>query len=55
MKLDVYFRAKKAGELFSTANRGIVFCYDEAYLLDPSAKIYLHENCKVAWPFCSRS
>lgn len=34
MKLDVYFGAKKAGELCSTGNRGIVFAYDKNYLAD---------------------
>ena len=38
MNLGVYFGGRKAGNLFSTASRGVVFAYDEEYLSDSASQ-----------------
>ena len=38
MTLYVYFDNKKAGTLYSTEDRGVVFAYDESYLSDKEAQ-----------------
>ena len=38
MRLGVYFGNRKAGCLCSTADRGVVFAYDDGYLSDASAQ-----------------
>lgn len=37
MKLNVFFGNEIAGSLESTADRGVVFCYDNAYLENKNA------------------
>ena len=37
MKLNVFFENQKAGSLESTENRGIIFVYDESYLVSKNA------------------
>ena len=37
MKLNVFFGNKKAGSLESTENRGVIFVYDENYLIDKNS------------------
>lgn len=38
MKLDVFYGSKKAGELSSTENHGVVFSYTDDYLSDKNSK-----------------